>query len=108
MTVLDFEKEKLKGKPHLAGDIRCNACKHEWRGTAPLREPDGIKCPECGLYRGSFMANIDAEQGDIILRCQCGCSSYFIKICRGGIPKVLCHGCGDFKGEFIEYIEQDV
>lgn len=54
------------------------------------------------------MANIDAEQGDIILRCQCGCSSYFIKICRGGIPKVLCHGCGDFKGEFIEYIEQDV
>lgn len=100
--IANLREERLKGRRHLAGRVRCMACTHEWVAVSEIGNMDGLQCPICLLFRGSFMGNIDPEKGDIRYVCNCGCASYFIKLTDGGVGNVICHGCGGIKGTFHE------
>lgn len=104
--IVSLSDKRITSQRHLAGRVKCLHCGHTWTGVAPIKEMDGLQCPECELYRGSFMGNIDAEQGDIQYVCSCGGMSYFIKLSKTGFAHVICHGCGGIKGTFVEATEQ--
>jgi Zn finger protein HypA/HybF involved in hydrogenase expression len=74
-------------RPHISGEARCLACKHEWVAAAPIGT-DWLECPECGTLKGRFIRHCEPEEG-IRWRCQCG--NDLFQVYETGI---LCPNCG--------------
>lgn len=79
--------ESLVG-PHLQGQARCLACRHEWQAVAPIGTFD-LECPSCGLMRGAWTFPVVAPAGTVVWRCRCGCEHMFVTPVN-----VMCAGCG--------------
>lgn len=96
-------------KPHLAGDVICLACKHEWAGVAEPGTID-LECPSCGCPRGVWRNPMAPEEGSKIWACYaCDNALYFLQVgerTKESYPTVLtvCAGCGQ-KGNLLELYE---
>ena len=71
MAVIDFTKAKAELDPHISGDARCLACKHEWVAVAPIGtiwlecpackdDYDGETCETCGYTAAAHKEGTDA------------------------------------------------
>ena len=60
--------------PHLAGEAKCLACKHEWAAVAPIGATE-LDCPKCELYKGVFKGLTIPEE---LWQCDCGNEHFYI------------------------------
>lgn len=78
--------------PHVSGQARCLACKHEWMAVVPAIADDyagDLECPACGVCRGQFKWPFHGPQAEEVWTCSCG--SQLFMITR---PGTRCVGCG--------------
>lgn len=79
--------------PHVAGEARCLACKHEWVAVAEAG-PDGyagdLECPACGVCRGQFKWPFKGPSAEEVWTCN-ACDGVLFMITR---PGTRCVGCG--------------
>ena len=86
---IDFARAKAERSPHLSGQARCVACKHEWAAVAPLGTLQ-LECPSCGLERGQWAYPFSLDKGQMIYVCNfCDSTNFAIQSHRA-----FCVGCG--------------
>lgn len=75
-------------QPHLAGEVICVACKHEWIGVIPVDYP-WVECPKCHAHRGCAKHNIGTDKPRF---CCNKCNTWIFIILADGAQ---CMGCGN-------------
>lgn len=73
--------------PHISGNAKCLACKHEFTAVAPVGTTD-LTCPECLLERGVWAYPLTPADGKIW---QCSCGGFHFFILLNGY---MCVSCG--------------
>lgn len=94
--IIDFAAAKAEREPHSAGTRICLGCRHEWMGVSPIGADICLECPSCGLPKGVTKNLYGAEDGDLVLKCDCGCEALFVhRRQKDGMKYVRCMACGD-------------
>lgn len=76
---------------HVAGELRCFGCGHEWIGAYPVGVTE-FKCPGCGTMKGRSKFECMPSDGEEIFVCPCG--NYLLVITPRSGP--LCPNCGRY------------
>ena len=92
MAVVEFPK-KEDGGPWTQGPAKCLDCKHEWQHVSPAGTVS-LECPQCGTMRGVLYGPVDAEEGQSVWTCGCGCDVFKIVAENGKYKWTLCLRCG--------------
>ncbi len=98
-NVVSLAEKRIEKSPHRAGLVKCLGCKHEWVGVCSMDTINDLECPECHTFRGVFMHNYCAPDGD--LRWECHCGNDIFKVLS---TSIMCMACGSTKG-FAELAE---
>jgi len=93
MSVVSLAEEREARQPHWTGTAYCVGCKHEWQAVAPVGS-ENLECPSCTLPKGVPKYPFGAEEGDMVLTCDCGCEA-LTAYRRVGHFYVKCMSCGD-------------
>lgn len=102
MSVIDFAAAKKERTPHWHGRVVCMGCRHEWEAVGEVGDHVGLECPSCGFPKGIHKYLWGAQQGDLELRCICGCEA-INAYKRDGFMRVKCMACGsDLTEAFFE------
>jgi len=92
MTVISLAAAREKRQPHWHGTAYCIGCQHEWEADAPVGGL-GLECPSCGLPKGTPKYPFGAQEGDLLLWCDCGCEA-LTAFKRNGRFYTQCMACG--------------
>lgn len=88
-NVVSLAERRAADTPHLAGQARCLACRHDWIAVAPVGVV-WLECPSCGGHRGFFGGPCEPAEGEERWECgTCGCQVFYI-----GPTVTRCCGCG--------------
>lgn len=90
--VIELAAVRAEREPHLAGEARCTNCGHQWAAVAPIGTWQ-LECPSCETLHGLWRCHVGADDGDLTLRCKCGCEAMTAYI-DGGRKWVRCMRCG--------------
>lgn len=77
-------------REHLQGGMKCLACKHQWKGVAPVGAV-GFECPECHCLRAVWMHPLNVSEGEKLFICL-ACDGTLFKIQP---ESAFCVGCGE-------------
>ena len=87
--VIDFTKAKQERKKHIAGDLYCQGCNHEWAAVW-LPGTVNFECPECKSMRGRNKFDVSPAPGSQVWSCT-SCENQLFNL----LPdRVHCPGCG--------------
>lgn len=92
MTVISLAAAREERQPHWSGNVHCIGCQHEWVGAAPMGTMF-VDCPSCGLPKGTPKHPFGAVEGDLVLKCNCGCEA-LTAYQRNGHFYTQCMACG--------------
>jgi len=106
--VADLTQARFERMPHSKGPARCLHCGHEWVQVAPEGDYKGFKCPGCGLEKGVLTRLLEAAEGQMAWRCDCGCNISMIIVTNPedsmqGV--VVCCQCLEQHGFFEPHME---
>ena len=91
--VIPLQPKIEEKNPHMTGDARCLACKHEWKAVSPIGTL-WLECPNCTAEMGRYMAPVHRAEtigGDVVhLSCQCGNDLFFVTPTH-----IYCPVCGE-------------
>ena len=90
--VIDLQAAKEEREPHLSGQARCLACKHEWMAVTPIGTV-WIECPSCSLHKGAMLYTA-LRDGDHWV-CNCDCELF-----RATADGMYCPNCGEWQHGF--------
>lgn len=94
-NVVSFEEKKLSYQPHLTGEAKCMACRHEWVAVVPDGTEEPMECPKCGTNKGRFKYPYSVPKGAAMWVCNCG-NDLFYKLSTGHL---MCPNCGEYHEE---------
>jgi hypothetical protein len=89
MSVIDLKQARQEREPHLNGNARCLACKHEWVAVAPIIVTS-MERPEYPLERGRYV--VQFERDGEHWHCNCG-NDLFYSTPDG----FYCPNCGEWQ-----------
>jgi predicted RNA-binding Zn-ribbon protein involved in translation (DUF1610 family) len=93
--ISDFAAAKEKREPHVTGEAKCMACRHEWVAVVPYGTEEPLECPKCGTSKGKFKFPYSPPKGSAIWVCNCG-NDLFFKLSSGHL---MCPNCGEYHEE---------
>lgn len=87
--VIDFTKAKQEREKHIAGELYCQGCNHEWVAVW-LPGTVQFECPECKSMRGRNKFDVSPAPGSQVWSCT-SCENQLFNL----LPdRVHCPGCG--------------
>jgi len=95
-TIISLSDKKKEREPHMAGEARCIACKHEWVAVSPTGTT-WLECPECHAMKGVYIhpcLKIAKEKDEYEPWWTCKCGNNLFIIYHGSI---MCPNCGEFQ-----------
>lgn len=92
MTIISLAAAREERQPHWRGTAYCVGCKEEWQAVAPIGTMS-LDCPACELPKGVPKYPFGADEGDLLLVCDCGCEA-LTAYRRKGLFYVKCMACG--------------
>ena len=93
--VKSLDDYKRKKTPHVTGEVRCLACRHEWVAVVPDTLEEPFECPNCGVNKGRFKYPYSPPKGCALWTCNCGCDLFY-KLSSGYL---MCPNCGSYHEE---------
>ena len=91
-AIIKLKEYKEENTPHLSGEARCIACKHEWVAVCPTSVAF-FECPNCGLHKGSMKFEVIRDGPH--WKCNCGNDLFFM------MPSgMYCPVCGEFQNGY--------
>lgn len=87
--IIDFAKAKEEREPHVAGQLYCQGCDHEWAAVWKPGTTE-FECPSCHAMRGRNKYDVLPPAGAEIWSCT-HCRNERFVLTR---DCVLCPGCG--------------
>jgi predicted RNA-binding Zn-ribbon protein involved in translation (DUF1610 family) len=87
--VIDLAKARKEREPHIAGELYCMGCEHEWTAVWPMGATE-FECPECKSMRGRSKFDISPSPESQVWSCM-SCGNQLFNL----LPdRVHCPGCG--------------
>jgi hypothetical protein len=87
--IIDFTKAKKEREPHVAGELFCQACDHEWTAVWELGTME-FECPECKSMRGRSKFDVAPAPGSKVWTCRV-CENQLFQLLN---DRIHCPRCG--------------